>query len=384
MAEVALGLLLTVGAGLLLQSFWRLRNVDAGFDPDGVLAASMFVPSSRYDSDEKVTAFYARLVERARSLPGVAAAAANSEVPLTTPSWSSDFAVDGRAPDTRPNEVVHREVTPGYLDVMRVPLIKGRDFTDEDRGDSPRVILINQALADRWFRGEDPLGKRLVFDHVPAPNPVWRTIVGVVGSERQRELRADARPEIFEPLTQHTRNRMTLMLRTAGDPATLAPSVRGLVAELDPELAITSIQTMAEVKSVSLARQRFLATLLLLFAVVGLALAVIGVYGVMAQVARQRLPEMAVRMALGADRATVQGLVVRRSLALVLPGVALGGAAAVATGGLLRAMLYEIAPADPVTLVAVAATLTFAAVVAAWWPAFRVSQADPAVTLRSE
>jgi putative ABC transport system permease protein len=383
-AEVALALILTVGAGLLVRSFRELQRVAPGFDGTGVLAVAMALPAARYDAPDKVVGFWDELVRRAAALPGVDRAAATSNLPLSAPHWTSDFSVAGRAPDEYGVDVVHREVTPGYFPLMRVPLVRGRWFTDDDRGSAPPVVLINEALARRYFPNEDPVGKRVAFDRRPDSTSVWRTIVGVVGDEHQTTLTRGPKIEFIAPVAQDRRRGMTLVVRSEGDPLALAPAVRRLVAELDPKLAIESVKTMAEVRRASVATQRFLMTLLLAFAVTGLLLAVVGVYGVMAQAAKGRIREMGIRMALGARTSEVGWLVVGQGLRLAGVGLALGMVGALVGTRAMRALLYGVTPYDPATLVAVPVLLFITAAAASWLPAARASRADPVTVLRVE
>jgi predicted permease len=382
--EVALALVLTVGAGLLARSFRELQRVAPGFDGTGVLAVSMALPGARYDAPDKVVGFWDELVRRAALLPGVDAAAATSNLPLSPPHWTSDFSVAGRAPDEYGVDVVHREVTRGYFPLMRVPLVRGRLFTEADRGGAPPVVLINDALARRYFPREDPIGKRVAFDRTPDSTSVWRTIVGVVGDEHQTTLSKEPKIEFIAPVVQDPRRGMTLVVRTGGDPSALAPAVRRLVAELDPKLAIQTVTTLGEVRRESLATQRFLVTLLLAFAGTGLLLAVVGVYGVMAQVAKGRVREMGIRMALGARTSEVRWLVVRQGLRLAGAGLGLGMAGALVGTRALRALLYAVTPYDPTTFLAVPALLFITAAAASWLPAARASRADPVTVLRIE
>ena len=244
--EISLALLLTVGAGLLVRSFAELRQVAPGFDPAGVVTVSMSLPGTRYDTPDKVAAFYAGLVDRLRAEPGVESAALVRQLPLTTPSWSSDFSVAGRGPDEFGTEVLHREVSADYFRVLGVPLVRGRWFTDADRAGVERVVIINQAIADRYFRGQDPIGQRMAFDRAPDSTSVWRTIVGVVGNEHQQSLAIAPRTEIFAPIGQDGTAGMTLVARRRCgasdggrcDAAVLLPSIRRVVADLDPRLAL--------------------------------------------------------------------------------------------------------------------------------------------------
>lgn len=383
-AEVALALVLTLGAGLLVRSLQQLRGVDPGFDANGTLAASISLPGTRYDSEAKVSAFFALLLERARALPGVEGSTAVSTLPLSGTEWTSDFAIAGRAADDYGTEVAHREIVPGYFHTMRVPLVAGRDFTRDDRADAQRVVIINDVLAKRYFRGENPIGQKLAFDRIPDSSSVWRTIVGVVGSEHQVDMATEARIEIFAPLAQDPRGEMNVVLRTESDPAALAPALRRLVQEMDPSLAIGGVRTMAQVRAESLALQRFLTTLLTTFAAIGVLLALIGVYGVMAQLARRRSREMGIRIALGASGARIERMVVFHALALVAMAIALGTLLALVATRALGALLFHVAPLDPATFIAVPTLLALTAVLATWFPARQASRADPAVVLRGE
>jgi putative ABC transport system permease protein len=383
-AEVAIAVVLCLGAGLLARSVWRLRAVDAGFDAKGVMTAEIDLPGVRYDSAVKISAFFDELQRRARAIPGVQAAAIVSGLPTNDNVWSSDFAIDGRGDLGAQEDIVHREISPGYTAVMRVKLERGRLFTDADRAGSAPVVLINEALATKYFAGEDPIGKRVCFDRVPDARSTWRTIVGVVSNERQRALAADARPEFLSPPGQELSTSMTLVARTSSDPVSLAPAFRGIVGELDPNLAIAHMRPMEDVRAESMARERFLAALVLVFAIVGLTLAAVGVYGVIAQLARGRTREMGIRVALGARAHQVQWLVVRQGLALAIAGVGIGLAVATSGARLMSTMLYHIAPTDLPTFVVVPGVLIAAALVATWIPAWRASRVDPIETLRSE
>jgi putative ABC transport system permease protein len=382
-AEVGLAVLLTLGAGLLVRSFIRLQQVNAGFDANGVLSAAIALPEATYDST-RARVFFDQLVEQTRGVPGVSDAALTSAVPLTGATWTSDFVIAGRPPSEFGSEVMHRMVSPGYFDVMRVPLLSGRRFVPTDRAGSPPVTLINDQLARQYFRGSNPVGQRIAFDRVPDSTSNWYTIVGVVGSERQRELASEPRIEAYFPAAQNPGNFRILVARTTADPAALGPSIRRVVTGLDPALAIASLRTMREVRTDAAARDRFLTTLMLLFAVVGVVLAVVGVYGVMAQLAQRRSHEMGIRLALGAEPSAVRWLVVRRGLLLVGIGLVAGVVVAAAATRGLAALLYEVAPADPATFIAVPLILAVAGLTAAWVPATHVSRVDPATTLRAD
>jgi len=383
-AEIALALTLSSGAGLLVHSLWRLAHVPPGFDPRGVLAVGLELPQARYDTTPKVNAFDDALIARVRALHGVTDAAIVSHLPLTGTEWTSSFSIAGRRPGEYGSEVAHREVGPDYFRMMREPLLAGRTFNRTDREGSPRVVLINDVVARRFFPGQNPIGQRLTFDKVPDSSSMWRTVVGVVGSEHQISLDAEPRIEIFTPQEQDPSGDIFLMVRATGDPMSLLPRVRSVLHDLDPEQAIVEVHTLDDVVATSMARTRFLTTLLLVFATVGLALAVVGVYGVIAQLAQRRTREMGIRLALGAPARAVRWLIVRHALGMVVPGLVIGTVAALIATRALRSVLYRVAPSDPLTFVAVPLALAVSALVASWMPAAQVSRADPAQALHVE
>ena len=382
--EVALALMLSIGAGLLVRSLLELQRVDPGFDPNGVLAARVSLPNARYDSNEKVNGFFAQLEERLRGVAGVSGVAAVSELPLQGSGYTSDFTVEGWPAGTYGTEVTHTVITPDYFKVMRTPLLAGRTFTAADQANAPPVIIINEAFAKKHFKGQNPIGKRIAFEKAPDSTATWNTIVGVVKSVHQIKLNLEPAIESFEPIAQSPSSALTMVLRTGGDPASLGPAVRRAVAETDPALALESMETVVAVRDRSLAEQRFLTTLLLLFASVGLALAVVGVYGVMAQMARRRVREMGIRLALGAQADDVRWLVVRNGLRLVGIGLVIGTAGAFVTTRAMQTLLFGVAAKDPITFVLVPAVLVLTAFVATWVPASYASRADPATALRAE
>ncbi len=384
--EVALALLLSVGAGLLVRSFIELRRVDPGFDPEGVVAVSLVLPAARYDTMPKVHAFYDELVSRTNALPGVTDAAIVRRLPLDGPSWSSGFAVAGRTvtPASAAIDVVHRDVSPAYFRTMRVPLRRGRPFTESDREGTDPVVIVNETLARVGFPAEDPIGQRVSFDREPDSTSAWYTIVGVVGDEHQVSPAEAPKMEVFSPAHQEESRGMVLVARTAGDPAAVAPAIHRVVAELDPALAIRSTETLEDVAGRAVALERFLMTLLVVFAVVGVTLAVVGLYGVLAQIVRQRTRELGIRIALGAASGDVQWLVVRHGLALAAAGLAIGAAVAVVATRAVRGLLFGVPAADPVTFAVAVALLGLTVLAASWIPARRASRADPAVALRAE
>lgn len=382
-AEVALALLMTVGAGLLVRSFWQVRHVDAGFDSHGVLAAELQL-SQRYDSVTKIEAFMSQLVTRARAIPGVTDVSFVTSMPFTGTSYTSDFIAYDRPAGGYGTEIGNRIVSPDYFATMKVPLLEGRLFTEQDRRGGPSVLVINDALAHSYFAGQDPVGQRIAFDKVPTPTSQWYTIIGVVGSEHVDALDVAPRIEAFHSTIQEPQSGGNLLLRARGDPAALTAGVRAVVHDLDPTLALLQVNTMDQLRESSLARIRFLTTLLLAFAAIGLALSVVGVYGVLAHVARNRTREMGIRIALGAQASQVRWLVVRQGLRLTIAGLVLGGGVALFATKAMTTLLFHVAPNDPLTLFAVALLLAGTSIAAAWIPARKASRADPSASLRMD
>jgi putative ABC transport system permease protein len=342
------------------------------------------LPESRYDTSAKLDAFYEALVSRVRGLPGVSAASFTGPLPLTGIGYTSDFVIASHPRGEYGSEVAHRRVWTEYFRTMRVPILKGRDFTPADAANAQPVVIINQALAEGHFKGENPVGQRITDDRVPDSTSTWYTIVGVAANEHMASVAISPKIEMIHPEPQTSTPSMVLVARTEGDPVSLVPAIRRIVRELDPALALSNVQPMQVVYEDSLARERFLTVLLLVFAAVGLALAIVGVYGVLSQLARTRRREMGIRIALGAPARGVRWLVVRHGLRLVLAGLVIGtGAAMIATRG-LAALLFHVAPADPFTFIAVPIVLTITGVVAAWVPALQASRADPVIALRAD
>ncbi|MEO8635585.1 MAG: ABC transporter permease [Gemmatimonadales bacterium] len=381
--EIALALVLTVGAGLLVRSFYRLQRVDPGLEPHGVMAIGIRLPAG-YDRTARQVQFFTALRERVSALPGVESAAEGLVAPFGGSSFTSDFHVAGRAPDDYGTEVMRDYVTPGYFSTLRVPLRAGRFFTDADREGAEPVVIINEGMALQHFRGGNPVGQRITFDKFPDSTSVWRTIVGVVGDVRQRGLALTPQVAAFEAFGQQSNSYMTLLVRARGDAGEVLPALRRVLAELDPSIAFAEATSLDALVARSIARQRYIMTLLLVFAATGLLLSVMGVYGVMAQMARRRSREMGIRIALGAGVAQVQWLVVRHGLRLVAGGLGLGLLGSFAATQSIRSLLYEVAPADPLTFVTVSILLALTALLASWLPAARASLTNPAATLRDE
>jgi putative ABC transport system permease protein len=382
-AEVAVSLVLLVGAGLLVKSFIRLRATDPGLDPRGVLTASISLPAARYSEDAQTIDFYERTLEQAAALPGVEAVGAIMPLPLGENAMSTSFAVEGRpdpGPGARPSSAA-RIITPGYLRAMGVPLVRGRDFTAADDADAPKVMLVNEALARQHFPGEDPVGKRLRV----GLNDISGEIVGVVGAVRHQKLSTAAGPEYYVPFRQVPISDLSLVLRArSGDPSPLASSLRALVQGIDRELPVYQVRPMETLVAESVARQRFSMTLLAAFAGLALVLAAVGVFSVMSFLVAQRTHEIGVRMALGAQARDILRMVVGGGMTLAVAGIAVGLLAAFAVTRLMSSLVYEVSTSDPAVFAVVAAVLAAVALAACLVPALRAARVDPMEALRYE
>jgi putative ABC transport system permease protein len=383
-SEVALALLMAVGAGLLVRSFMQITRVDPGFRTDGMFTAEVSLGREYVDAPERVEAFMRELETRARAIPGATDVALATSVPFQGTSYTSDFVAYGRPVGGYGTEIGNRMVSPGYFATMHVPVLRGRGFGPEDRKGSAPVVVINAALADGYFKGEDPVGQRITFDKVPLPTSTWYTIIGVVGSEHVDAL--DVKPviEAFQSIAQQGTHQAYVVMHTAGDPSALAAPLREVVRQLDPHLTLLNTGTLAELRAGSLARVRFLTTMLIAFAVIGLTLSVVGVYGVLAQVSRNRTREMGIRIALGAQTTQVRWLVVRQGLRLTVTGLLVGSVLALFGTQLMTKLLFGVTPRDPVTLIVVAALLAGTSILAALIPARKASRADPMTALRAD
>jgi putative ABC transport system permease protein len=380
-SEVALAFVLLIGAGLLIRSFARLTEVDPGLDPRGVLTMDIALPFAKY-RDGRSIAFFQQTLERVRALPGVVAAAAVSPLPLSGGHTSGGFAIEGRqSPTDRTFNAGFRFITPNFFKTFRIPLIKGRLLTESDGAKTPPVVVVNESLTRIYFPNEDPLGKRIT------PNgDVARVIVGVVGDVKHSALDKQANPAIYRAIAQvqFPVPFWTLAVRTSGDPMQMLAAVREQVWAGDKDLPIFNIETMEGLMAKSVAPRRFNLLLLGLFALVGLSLAGVGLYGVMNYTVTQRTREIGVRMALGANRGDVLRLVIGEGMKLALIGVLLGLGGALALTRLLKTLLFGVGATDPLTFIVIAAVLIIVALLACWIPARRAASMDPLVSLRVE
>ncbi len=383
-AEVACAVMLLVAAGLVVRSFRTLLNARAGFEPAGVLAVTVTLPDSRYATGNSRSAYFTQAVDAVRSIPGVQQAAMINIAPLSRAGFGGGMNVEGR-PTSDIIYADYRIISPEYFETMHISLIAGRSITAVDDSTSPHVTVINQAMAKRFFPGENPLGKRLRELGMDRHRDVWMTVVGVVGDVRSADLAKAAIPQHFVPVRQRPEraNFGVLVLRTGVDPASIGPAVRSRLRLIDANVLMT-LETMDEIRSHSVGDRRFTTVLLGGFAVLGLVLAAIGIYGVLAYSVARRTREIGVRMALGAARGRVVRMVLNDSLTPVAFGAAVGVAGALAATRLMRAMLYEVSASDPLTFVLVVAVLFAVAVLASVVPAMRAARVDPIVALREE
>ena len=382
--ETAVGVVLLVGAGLLLRSFDRLVRTPPGFDPDHVVTASFRLPESRYPYLKQI-AFHDRLLADLRALPDVEAGAATAPLPMSGTNYSISFEQAGdAAPSAERQSAAFGMVSPGYLRAMHIPLVSGRDITEADNDAAPRVVIVNESFARRYFPDADPIGKRIKpgLSTTEKETP-WREIVGVVRDIRHRSLGEPALPAYFIPYAQGLITPLHLVIRTRNTPG-MADEVRKVIASMDPEVALYGVKTMEEYLATSVASPRFQTLLLAMFAGVGLALTAVGLYGVMAYGVAQRTREFGIRLALGARPGEVLGLVMRGGLTLVATGLAAGILAAGFATEVLAGALYGVDRLDPATFLGVAAVLLAVAMLASYLPARRATLVDPIRALRSE
>ena len=393
-SEVALAVVLLIGAGLMGKSFLRLLDVGLGFHPENVLTVDLNLSRTKYARNEQVTAFYDELLKRIQTLPGAQAAGAVEFLPLSGFDSSGFIRIEGRPPSAEDDRRAHyRSVTSDYFRALGIPLVKGRAFTERDSREAPRVAIINETMARRYWPAEDPIGKRvaLVFESLrffPNRPPEvdiaqgLREIVGVVADVKHLGLEAAPLPEMFTPFLQRPVRDLALVIRASSDPTSLIGGVRRAVSDLDKEQAILNAGTMTDVLSRAVATPRFNALLIGLFAALALALGTVGLYGVIAYSVAQRTHEIGVRMALGAGERDILRLVLVRGLTLTLIGVAAGLAAALALTRLVVNLLFGVKPTDPAVFAAVALLLTGVALAACYVPARRATRVDPMIALR--
>jgi predicted permease len=378
-AEVALSVVLLVGAGLLLRSFVALQQARPGFEPAGVLTAQVTLPRTAYPRlDEQGAAFWSALLARVRALPGVRTAAVASQVPLTSPGYVT-FEIEGR--ESQPGEDLQPfAVGEGYFEAMGIPLLRGRAITAQDERGAPRVAVINAEMARRFWPGRDPIGQRITLSDTSN----YRTVVGVVADVAQEAIAAKPYPQLYASAAQDLSSTMTLVVRTTGSPEALVGAVRQAVGALDPQLPVYGVTTMEQRVARSIAGPRLTATLVAAFGVAALTLAAFGIYGVVAYSVQQRRRELGVRIAIGAAADDVVRLVIRQGMRPALVGVVVGLVCAGVGARLLGSRLYGVRPLDPVAFAAVAAFLSAVALLATWLPARRATRISPSEALRAD
>ena len=384
-AEVALALVLLIGAGLMARSFLRLQDVNPGFDAQRVLTVGLYLPTTKYKEGSAVLAFYDDLLSKTQSLPGVVSAAAIDTLPLDGGGNVLGFVIENRLPQSPGDNTADAEVrvvTRDYFHTMEIHLLRGRLFEDQDGPDATQAIVINQTMANRYFPGEDPIGKRINLGN-PQSNP-WLTIVGIVRDTHHEGLNVDPYSQIYGVQTQGPRRSLNLIVRASGDPMSLVPAIRSRIAEIDRDLPMANVRTMEQVLADSILRPRFNMLLITIFAVVAMTLASVGVYGVISYSVSQRTHEIGIRIALGAHSGDILKMVVLQGLKLALVGVGIGLMAAFALTRVMEGLLFGVQATDPMTFGAISAGLTTIVIMASYLPALRATKVDPMVSLRSE
>jgi predicted permease len=385
-AEVAVSFILLIGAGLLINSFLHLRNLDPGFRADHLLTMKVDLSELKYPDGERRSVFFDEVLRRIRALPGVQSVAVAGNLPLTYHGDSMGIAVEG-IPDPPPDQwpdVIYRAIGPGYFSTMGIPMIRGRDFTDQDRADSKSVVVISEKTAQHYWPGQDPIGKRLKPGATNSNVP-WREVIGVVKDVRQNDFIAQPKMQMYfahRQLKDLAAN--ALIVRTSVEPMSLASSIRNAIWAVDKDQTVADIDTMDHIVSEAIARQRFSMLLLGIFAGLALVLAAVGIYGVMSYSVAQRTHEIGIRMALGARRADVLQMTIKQGLKLVGAGMILGLAAAFLLTRVLESLLFGISATDPVTFFGISLVLLAVAILASYLPALRATKVDPIIALRAQ
>jgi predicted permease len=385
-AQVALGLILTAGAGLLITSFINLLHTEEGFNPNKLLTFSFDLPDSQYT--QKWTQFYRDYFEKVRAIPGVQSAGGVMILPMTDNHIIITFEdPEHPVPEAQQPFADLTPISPGYFATMQIPLLAGRDFTNRDDKDAPQVIMVNRAFADKFFPGENVLGKKLRPGAGTGAKggPPWREIVGVVGNVRLSATQREMRPTTYLPEAQMSSwCCLYTVVRTSVEPRSLEPTMRRLVSSLDPDVPVTQVHTMQELMFSELAQPRFAMVLLGVFAGLAIVLTVVGLYGVMTYSVARRTREIGVRMALGARRGIVLKMVLRDAAILLGIGIAVGVAASLISASVLQSMLYGTGSRNPLVLTLVCIAVALAGLIAAYVPAFRAASIEPMQALRSE
>ena len=383
--EIATVLILSTCAGLMLQSFWKIRYANLGFEPEHLVTATINLSASHYRQPVQQLAFIGQLMDRAQAIPGVQSAAVTQAGELPPGDWHATnlFEIEGRAqaPQGQRPFARYPSVSPAYFRIMRIPLIRGRLFEDSDNETATPVAVVNQALANRYFSSENPIGRRI---RTGGNTASWRTIVGIAGDVKTSGLAAAPEPAAYFPYRQTGLASVGLVLQSALDSSVIAGELRKQVAAIDPSLPVASIQTMDQRLTESVSKPRFTAALLAAFAALALVLGIAGIYGVMGCRVRWQFRELAVRQALGAKPGDIVRHVLRQGIVIIAPGFCVGLAGSLAATRWMRSMLYEVSPADPATFAGVSAALIVVALLACWIPAARAARMDPLAALRRD
>jgi len=378
---------LLVGAGLLVRSFVRLRSVDPGFRPENVLTMKVTLPQTRYREDSAVRSTCDAILQRLEAIPGVRSAALVSNLPMSGDNWSASFRAEGYQPpsgEPGPHGDVHL-VSRDYFAAMGIAVLRGRPFeARDDAAGAPPTAIVDKVLADRYWPGQDPIGRRIATTFEGSDDrPLWREIVGVVGHVRKYGLDGRVKEQYYLPASQRPANTQFIVLRAAGDrPEGLAASAAAAVRAVDPDLPVFEVKTMEDVVGGTLTIRRFSLLLLGLFAALALCLAAVGLYAMMTYAVGQRTREIGVRMALGADARAIVRMILRRGMTLAGIGLLLGALAAVVVSRFIASLLFGVEPTDPLTFVAIAALLACTAAIASLLPALRAARVSPAEALR--
>jgi predicted permease len=386
-AELALSVMLLIGAGLLVRSFVRLQQVSPGFNARQVLTLELTMTGRKYGDVPAVLETYRQLWERLARLPGVTASGGVSALPLSQMMAWGPITVEGRTPPAGEKFINadQRVVAADYFRAMEIPLESGRLFTEQDTRTTPRVVIIDKRMAEQLWPNGDAIGKRIRTGGIDAnPNAPWITVIGVVGRVKQDTLDSDSRMAMYLAHAQYGSRAMNIVLRSGSDPAGLAAAARQEIRGIDPDLPVYNVRTMSDRVDESLARRRFSMLLLSIFAALASGLAAIGIYGVVAYFVSQGTRELGIRMALGATPEGIRALVVRQALVIVGTGVAIGVVGALTVARLMRSLLFGIGVADPITFASIPVLLALVALAASYVPARRAARIDPMVALRQE
>jgi putative ABC transport system permease protein len=386
--EVTSTLVLLIGAGLLIKSFWRVQEVNPGFNPNNLLALQLDLPDTKYKEPAQIDGFFQRISAEITALPGVKSAGLSSTMPMSRSNQTGcSFVIDGHAPapgeDWPWGDLWFAGAN--YFQTMNIPLIRGRYFDDRDVLDAPFVAIIDETMARRWWPNEDPIGKRIwVYETDPQGNKRWREIVGIVGHVKRNSLDRESPVQYYLPHRQRPTQGVILAVRTAAEPESLTAAVRGIIQSADKELPVYSVATMERMMADSTSQRRFATILLGVFAFVALILASVGLFGVMSYTVAQRTHEIGIRIALGAQTLDVVKLIIRQGMTLVLTGAVIGLMAAFGLTRLMKSLLFGISETDTTIFIVIPLLLAGVAMLACYLPAKRATKVDPLIALRSE